>query len=1248
MKLFTFLIAIIPLLPYYEAEAQFNRRNTKKTVPYRGSYQRMASGSYASHSFELRGGSLWAWGYNNSGQLGDGSQVLKKSQVRIGTDSNWIFVAVGFEHSLGLRANGTLWGWGLNNFGQVGDNSTANRLAPVQIGNDSTWISISTGYQHSLGVKADGSLWAWGALGTGAGPSQTPVRVGLENQWTAVSGGAAFTIGLKSNGTLWAWGDNSKGQLGNGTGTGSSISPLQVGTDTTWVSIATGNLHGLGVKANGTLWGWGWNSNGQLGDGTILQRLSPVQIGSDHTWVGISGGYLHSMGLKADGTLWSWGYNLHGQLGDGTTITRKSPVKIGTGNNWVSFSCGYGHSHGLKSDGSFWSWGSNFYGQIGDGTTSERQSPVFIRSLSEWLCVSAGNGYSLALKSDGGLWAWGDNSGGQLGDGTLIRKTRPVRIGTESKWIGIAAGTTHSLGLKSDGSLWAWGKNLNGSLGDGTTSMKNNPIQIGTDTKWVSIGIGAAHSLGLKSDGSLWAWGQNTTGQLGDGTVINRFSPVQIGTNTEWVAIEAGALHTFGLRANGTLWAWGTNDGNLGDGTITERHSPVQIGAETWVAMSAGNGHGHGLKSNGTLWSWGHNEYGQLGDGTISNSLAPKQIGTDTKWIGVSGGIYHSHGSKSDGRIWGWGRNWYGELGDGSTTQRNGPVQVGIEQNWSTVKSGLHALGLKSTRSLFCATGNNLYGQLGTGNTMDEHSFICSAICIPPPAPTSSNKTICSGNSASLSASGTGTLAWYSAASGGLVLGTGINFTSPVLTSTTTFYVQDSTCGPGNRTAVLVTVLPAPDVTANASNDSICLGGSVTLSGTGATSYTWTGGISNGVAFVPSATSTYAVTGKNGNNCEDTDSITIIVNPLPTVTASASPDTVCKGISVTLTGGGAMSYLWSGGVGNGIPFIPIESGQFTVSGTDVNHCVSSANVQVTVLALPELLISASSDTLCIGDSTILNATGGNSYIWTGGITNGLVFYPPSNATYTVTGTSVNGCQNIDSILIIVNPLPEVSTNSNPDQICAGSSIVLSGSGALNYTWTGGVQNGVAFFPSSTFGYTVTGIDGNGCSDTGSLVITVNPLPDVGTTLHGDTIYINHVGIASVWLNCDSAYSHVPLATGMNYLPVIKGNYAVVVTDLNGCIDTSDCVFVDPLAVNEMLKKPVLKMYPNPANSFFTLQSTIPGYFSICNELGQVLVELELNASNAFSQKVENLSPGVYFVMGLDNPQIVRQKVVVIR
>lgn len=364
------------------------------------------------------------------------------------------------------------------------------------------------------------------------------------------------------------------------------------------------------------------------------------------------------------------------------------------------------------------------------------------------------------------------------------------------------------------------------------------------------------------------------------------------------------------------------------------------------------------------------------------------------------------------------------------------------------------------------------------------------------------NVSICSGNTATLTATLTGTIpatiTWYSASTGGVVLGTGSTYTTPVLATTTTYYV--GFCPGSYRIPVVVTVTPGLSISVN--SPSICSGQTANLTATGGTTYTWTSGATstgtNTASASPTSTTTYTVTGTSGT-CSGTATATVTVNSLPVVTVT-SP-TICAGQTASLTASGATSYTWSAGAtstGTNTADVtpPVGTSSYTVTGT-ASGCTNTAVSTVTVNALPS--ISVNSPTICNGQTANLTASGGSSYTWSAGATstgtNTADASPTTTTTYTVTGTA-SGCSNTASATVTVTPLPTISVTS--PTICAGQTASLSASGGTSYSWSAGATstgtNTADASPTSTTTYTVTGTS-SGCSNTAVSTVTVNPLPD---------------------------------------------------------------------------------------------------------------------------------------------------------
>jgi len=335
----------------------------------------------------------------------------------------------------------------------------------------------------------------------------------------AISAGYAHTVAVDSKGILAAWGRDNLGQLGDG-GIVDSRAPKQISTGYTFVAAGKGHdtAFTLAIKTDGTLWAWGNNTYGQLGDGTTTQALTPKQAGNAAGYTAVAAGYYHSVALKSDGTLWAWGRNDHGQLGDGSYTASLVPKQVGVATNYVAIAAGDSHTVALSSDGSLWAWGANENGQIGNGKGStDVKAPVQVGT--GYSVITAGRYHTVAIKSDGSLWAWGDGSFGQLGNGVQSGSDVPLQVGVDKTYIVIAAGYEHTVAIKNNGELWAMGINFYGSLGDGTVTDRLVPTLIGNG--YVATAAGNYHTVALKTDGSLWAWGDNGYGQVGDGTATS-------------------------------------------------------------------------------------------------------------------------------------------------------------------------------------------------------------------------------------------------------------------------------------------------------------------------------------------------------------------------------------------------------------------------------------------------------------------------------------------------------------------------------------------------------------------------------------------------------------------------------------------------------------------------------------------------------------------------------------------------------
>jgi len=359
----------------------------------------------------------------------------------------------------------------------------------------------------------------------------------------AAAMGLRFTL-LAMHGRVFAWGHDASGELGDGSTTARPLPVAVTAVPAGAVAVAAGKSHGLALMADGTVFGWGHNRSGELGDGTKIDRLLPVRIKGLHDVRGLAAGDGFSLALEADGTVLAWGNNKSGQLGDGNAPMDHAAAAVvhglGPSSGVVEIAAGSSFGMVRKADGSVWEWGNGTSGQLGDGKNDKQSAPTVVKGLgpgSHVIAVAGGGAFSLALKSDGTVLAWGHNRSGQLGDSHPgIDRAVPaavVGLGAGSGVVGIAAGDSFSLALKKDGTVLAWGHNKSGELGDGSAPTDHaTPVRVagfGPGSGVRAVAAGGFHALAITASGIVWAWGNNSSGELGDGTApTDHHTPVRV------------------------------------------------------------------------------------------------------------------------------------------------------------------------------------------------------------------------------------------------------------------------------------------------------------------------------------------------------------------------------------------------------------------------------------------------------------------------------------------------------------------------------------------------------------------------------------------------------------------------------------------------------------------------------------------------------------------------------------------------
>ncbi|WP_170157263.1 right-handed parallel beta-helix repeat-containing protein [Roseimicrobium gellanilyticum] len=749
----------------------------------------------------LVNGTLLAWGQNQYGQVGDGTKINRGTPVTVENISGTTAMALGWDHAAGIDDQGVVFIWGHRNNFQLGDSNALHSVKPVEVPGIQDVTQAELGTFHAMALKSDGTVWTWGSneygqLGINSTISRSiPAVLPSFSNVKALAGGYWFSLAVKNDGTAWGWGYNINGQLGDGTGVNKLV-PTQVSGLTNLIAIEAGADHALALRSDGTVWGWGYNGYGQVGDSSTTQRLAPVQVTGLTNVVAIaadSGN--HSLALKSDGTVWAWGYNASGQLGDGTTTQRNAPVQVSGLTDIVAIATGTWHSMALKEDGTVYIWGDNSHGQLDDGTTTPRSTPLAVPGLSGVVNIGAGGVHSFALKEDGSLWIKGHTAHQQLGDGSM------------NHLVQVAADGVANLAIKESGTLIAWGSNEFGVFGvSGPTNpaalapsavpgiyasvaattitiaspANNTSVPLGT-TQTVTADITSAgatpagvsffyHGMLVGSDNSApytftftpWTWGSfeltavgvDSAGVSSDFaakiTLVTPYDSDSDNLPDWWEQKHFAALaQSSGGDSDGdgltnaqelslktSPSAWDTDGDGFSDSIefakstdpLDNLDKPTLTIAQAKRRIASGLHQTVVVRPDGTVWTWGSlkgvasyfaytaNSYWTGEAVRPSFDSAPVQVSSLWDVTAVAAGHHHNIALRSDGTVWAWGKNANGQLGDGTNTDSDYPVQVsGLADVVEVVAGAYHSIAIKSDGSIWC-WGENTYGQLGNGS----------------------------------------------------------------------------------------------------------------------------------------------------------------------------------------------------------------------------------------------------------------------------------------------------------------------------------------------------------------------------------------------------------------------------------------------------------------------------------------------------------------------------------------------------
>lgn len=712
---------------YYAVDGAGNASTEQTVLIINIASTRVAVGRQHTCAIDDAGG-VKCWGSNTQGQLGDGTKEDRWAPTEVsGLSSGIVALAAGEYHTCALTAGGAVKCWGDGYLSPYNVTGLSSGVTRITAGSKNTCALTSAGVK-CWGYNRDGEL----GDGTTVDKSNPVSVIGLGSGVLDINSGYWHTCALLETGAVKCWGYNADGEIGDGT-TSNKLEPVDASGLTSGVkAIAAGEYHTCALMGNDTVKCWGRNSEGQLGDGTTTQRLFPTDIPGLSNIFALSAGNAFTCALRDAGAVVCWGANSNGQLGDGTLVQRLSPANaLGIDHGVVSIYAGGYHTCAFMESGGLKCWGYNWDSQLGNGIRAEWSSPIDVMGLSTGqVAVSAGSYHTCVVTSTAGVKCWGPNWYGQLGDGTTNNHLTPVDVyGLTSGAVAVVLGTYHTCSLTDSGGVLCWGANWLGQLGNGSTTRQLTPISVNGLSQGVSaITAGTNHTCALTTGGAVKCWGANSKGQLGDGTTLDRSTPVDVsGLSSGVVAITAGSDNTCALTQSGNVKCWGSNeDGKLGDGTRTDSSIPVAVlGLPGNIqAVSAGGNHVCALTENAGIMCWGRNWDGELGVAAGSPHLTPGYVTGLTSGVSaISSGTWFTCALTMSGGIKCWGANWDGEIGNGTTaTPQVLPVDVlGLSSGVISVSAGYtHTCAVVSGGGIKC-WGTDRNGQLGTGNRLFEY-----------------------------------------------------------------------------------------------------------------------------------------------------------------------------------------------------------------------------------------------------------------------------------------------------------------------------------------------------------------------------------------------------------------------------------------------------------------------------------------------------------------------------------------------
>jgi alpha-tubulin suppressor-like RCC1 family protein len=638
----------------------------------------------------------------------------------------FVALTAGNHHTCGLDPVGQAYCWGYNYYSQLGDDSNQSRTEPVPVMGELNFVALQAGGYHTCGLTHDGQMHCWGyntygQLGDGSGSNQ-PVPVAVDQgdrEFTELVAGNYHTCGATENGSVYCWGYNNYGQIGDGTEE-NRLTPTPVSSLGNMVGVAAGRYHTCAWSEFGNGYCWG---RGFLGTGEWTVSSLPLQVDGSHDFARMAAGDFNTCGITDTDQLYCWGYSDYGQQGTGVYSNTAVPTLVPDVSPVADVDLGYHHLCSRSVSGQLSCWGEEGYGQVGNGEVSYRTIPTAVGGgVSGFSRISTGFEHACGLLDSGEAYCWGRGDSGQLGDGMYGSSTLPVEVMTSASFQEVSSGSFHSCALTPAGEAYCWGGGSTGRLGTGSTASESTPAPVSGGHAFQDLRAGYYHTCGVTSAGQVLCWGSNGDGQLGDG--VSSYSAVPIPPALPPGRVFSGAgtgiYHSCALTESGEVWCWGYNYyGQLGDETFDDRMTPVQVTGlpSDMTALAVGGFHGCGLDGSGKAWCWGRNYEGQLGGSFGSFVATAQEVPGDQVFESLFATYYGTCGLTGAGEVFCWGQNSRGQLGVGDLGYYSGPQEVAGDRQWVMVGDGFgynHTCGVTVSGDAYC-WGWQRRGALGNG-----------------------------------------------------------------------------------------------------------------------------------------------------------------------------------------------------------------------------------------------------------------------------------------------------------------------------------------------------------------------------------------------------------------------------------------------------------------------------------------------------------------------------------------------------